>query len=61
MGDTDLKAALKAQADGLADTQAAEFAAKYSVVLQYDDTAPQGNGTGLSLTVFNNILQHQKR
>jgi hypothetical protein len=31
--------ALQAQSGGLTDTQAQQFAAKYSVVLQYDDTS----------------------
>ena len=40
-------------------TQAQQFAAKYSVVLQYDDRSPGGNNTGLSLTVFKDTSTNQ--
>jgi Lipase (class 3) len=40
-------------------SQAQQFAAKHSVVLQYDDTSPGGNNTGLSLTVFRDISTNQ--
>jgi hypothetical protein len=40
-------------------TQAQQFAARYSVVLQYDDRSPGGNNTGLSLTVFKDNTTNQ--
>ena len=50
----DLLVALQTENGGFTAIQAQQFAAKYSVVLQYDDDASPliGNGTGLSLTVF---------
>lgn len=52
--------ALQAQSGGFTAIQAQRFAAKYSVVLQYnDDLSPQGNGTGLSLTVFKDNTTNQ--
>jgi hypothetical protein len=44
-----------------AATQAQQFAAKYSVVLQYNDdaSASVGNGTSLSLTVFRELATNQ--
>jgi hypothetical protein len=52
---TQLASALGSQANaGFSDTQAQQFAAKYSFVLQCNnDASPSvGNDNGLSLTVF---------
>ena len=60
MSTPDLVAALRSPRGEFAATQAQQFAAKYSVLLQYnDDTSPQGNGTGLSLTVFKDNTTNQ--
>ena len=54
-----LASKIQAEQGGLVQTQAQEFAAKYSVVLQYDDQSPGGNNTGLSLTVLKETLTNQ--
>jgi hypothetical protein len=60
MSTPDLVAALRSPRGEFTATQAQQFAAKYSVVLQYsDDKSPQGNGTGLSLTVFKDNTTNQ--
>jgi hypothetical protein len=52
---------LETQSGQFIATQAQQFAAKYSVVLQYNDdaSASVGNGTSLSLTVFRDLATNQ--
>lgn len=54
-----LSAKLQTAADDFAATQADQFSAQHSVVLQYDDRSSQGNDTGLSLTVFKDNTTNQ--
>lgn len=54
-----LLGALQPPGGEFAFTQAEKFAAKYSVFLQYDDSSPEGNNTGLSLTVFKDTQTNQ--
>lgn len=61
MSSADLELALQATNGGFTKTQAQQFAAKYSVVLQYNDDASflVGNGTSLSVTVFKDTTTNQ--
>jgi Lipase (class 3) len=61
MSTQDYLDALRGPNGGFTATQAQHFAAKYSVVLQYNDDASilVGNGTSLSLTVFKDTATNQ--
>lgn len=56
-----LSSALQERDAGFAATQATSFSSMHSVVLQYNDDAAgfAGNGTSLSVTVFQNTATQQ--